>query len=128
MYRRFSILQDFGLKTSDLDLVEPYASRHVQNLIQLEVQKPGSDSKLLHKRLIKLSQMFDLSYESCLGQLLLVMAETKNYSGFVDCVQQLIVERNISLSPDLATFVLKSISVLHRALKGKPFLPVEHSA
>ena len=122
MFRRFSLLHDFGLKASDLDLVEPHASRHVQNLIQLEVQKSGSDPKLIHKRLIKLVQMFDLSYECCLGQLLLVMAESKNYAGFVDCVQQLIVERDISLSPDLATFVLKSISALHQALKGEALL------
>ena len=119
MYRRFSILRDFGLKASDLDLVGPNASRHVQNLILREVKKSGNEMKVLYRQLLRLSQLFELSYESCLGQLLQVMAETKNYAGFVDSVQQLIVERSVSLSPDLATFVLKSISVLHQALKGE---------
>ena len=117
--RQFSILREFGLKTSDTDLVEPKMSANVRNLIEKDLSDSDViEPKALHKRLQRMSQLFNCPYESCLGQLLLSLAEKKLYSGYVKSVEELIVARCLLMTPDLARFVLKSLSALHRNLLG----------
>lgn len=107
------------MKTSDTDLVEPKMSANVRNLIEKDL----SDSdvivpKTLHKRLQRMSHHFNYPYESCLGQLLLALADKKMYSGYVKSVEEMIVARSLLMTPDMARFVLKSLSALHRNLLG----------
>jgi hypothetical protein len=117
--RQFSILSEFGLRASDTDLVEPKMSANVQNLIEKDLS--GCDviePRVIHKRLQRLSQLFDCPYETCLGLLLLALSEKKLYTGYVKSVEELIVTRSLSMTPDLARFVLKSLSALHCNLLG----------
>jgi hypothetical protein len=113
--RRFAILREFGLKTTESDLDEPNVSKRVRDLIEVESKNLESTQKKLQR----LSHLFNYPFESCVGQLLFVLSEKKNYIGFVRSVREFFFERNLNMTPDLSRLVQKSISCLHRSLIGK---------
>jgi hypothetical protein len=93
--RRFAILREFGLKTTESDLDEPNVSKRVRDLIEVESKNLESTQKKLQR----LSHLFNYPFESCVGQLMFVLSE--------------------NMTPDLSRLVQKSISCLHRSLIGK---------
>ena len=111
--RRFKIFAEFGVKVSELDLTEPISTKRAQDLIK-------SDPTLFSARkLQQLSKLFQLPLESCIGHLLLSLADEKNVSGFVATVQEFVVNRNLTVTADLCGAVEKSVNIFFKYLQGE---------
>jgi hypothetical protein len=70
----------------------------------------------------RISKLFDLPFESCLGHLLQVLAEKRQFSGFVASVREFVVDRNLPMTEELSKSVEKSVVALFKSLQGQLFI------